>query len=85
MTRIEFKDLTRSEYVYVLVIVFLLAFMALCVLLTHREQDQAWITFRAEHHCQAVSHHESPEGPSIGISNTTWACDDGNTYVHNDD
>jgi len=85
MSRIEFKDLTRREYVYVLVCLVILAVIAVCMLLTQHERDAEWIKFRAEHHCRAVAHHESPEGPSFGSSSTTWACDNGSTYVKSDD
>jgi len=85
MSRIEFKDLTRREYVYVLVCLVILSAIAACILLTQHERDAEWIKFRAEHHCRAVAHHDSPEGPSIGIGSTTWACDDGSTYVKSDD
>jgi hypothetical protein len=83
MTRPDFLPLTRSEYVYALVIVLLLAFMALCVLLLHRDQNEAWLQFRADHQCTARSH-TGPVAETIP-GQTTWVCDDGNTYVHNDD
>lgn len=81
----KFEELTRGQHLAILLALALMAVLALVGLSYHHQQDEAWHQFRADHHCQARSRTEPPAGLPTAPGQTTWVCDDGQTYVKNDD
>lgn len=81
----KFEPMTRGQYAYVLIALALLVALGLIGLAYHSQQNEEWHHFRADHHCQARSRIEPPAGLTTAPGQTTWVCDDGQTYVKNDD
>lgn len=77
--------MNARQYLLLCVFVVMATAIGLVAMYAHYHANEAWHQFRADHHCQARSHTEPPAGLTTAPGQTTWVCDDGQTYVKNDD